>query len=264
MSEHSMSSLPAMTGWLWLKNGLALFRRQPAALLAVLFLDFFLSGALTSIPLAGPYIAFVLMPCFAIALMQAAALIDQGERVSLNVLLTGFTRARFPRLAGIGLVYGAVALLLVIFASTMVDETALRAMFEALDHGKEPSDVSPLLPLMLVSALNLLILVALAFAGPLVTWQDMGVGKAVFYSVVGTMRAAKVFFVLLLTWLFSMFAASMLAGLVFGLLGAFAARVAVMWLVCVFLLVLQCALYCGYRQIFGLPDLGHSRAGGNP
>lgn len=257
MTDRAISDLPAKTGWLWFKEGFALFRRQPGALTALLFLNFLASSLLSSIHFVGPFLALLLMPCFSMSLMQGCALADQQRRVTLPVLATGFRQPLFRRLLGVGGVYLAVAGVLVLLAIGIVDEAALRTLIEAMNNpaASKEIDMSPMLPLLLISVLNLMIMVALAFAAPLTAWQHMGVGKSVFYSVVATLRAVRVFFVLLFGWMATMFVTSTLAAMVFGLFGANVARVVVMWLVCVFLLLLQCALYAGYRQMFGAPNL---------
>jgi hypothetical protein len=79
----------------------------------------------------------------------------------------------------------------------------------------------------------------------------MGPGKATFYSFFAVVRSARVFGVLLLSW-FGIFTA--ITFVVVNLFSAIAlAQVVLMWLMFLFILFLQCAIYAGYRDIFGKP-----------
>ena len=83
----------------------------------------------------------------------------------------------------------------------------------------------------------------------------MGPGKATFYSFFAVVRSARVFVALLLCW-FGIFTATFSATVLiiaslFNTVGL--AQVVTMWLMFLFILVLQCAIYVGYRDIFGKP-----------
>ena len=88
--ELNMEKLPAKTGWLWVKDGFALFRKQ-AAEVSTLFLSYmFLMLALGIVPVIGQLLPLILVPVFAMSFMQACANIEQGKRVYPNLLLVGF------------------------------------------------------------------------------------------------------------------------------------------------------------------------------
>ncbi len=69
---HYMNKLPATTGWPWLKQGSALFRKQPAALTTLLFANILFSILISAVPLLGAMVAVVLIPSFSMAFMKAA------------------------------------------------------------------------------------------------------------------------------------------------------------------------------------------------
>ena len=81
-----MEKLPANTGWIWIKEGFALFRKQPAEIstlfLAYMFLMLGLN--LLQIPILGQILPVILVPVFAMAFMQACLNIEQGKRVYPN------------------------------------------------------------------------------------------------------------------------------------------------------------------------------------
>ena len=88
-----MNNMPAITGWNWLKEGAGLFRKQPAALTTLLFANILVSLLISAFPLIGAMLAVILIPSFSMAFMKACLMIENGERVTPAVLLTGFRRA---------------------------------------------------------------------------------------------------------------------------------------------------------------------------
>jgi hypothetical protein len=248
-----MNNLPARTGWDWLKQGIGLFRKQPAALTTLLFANILFSIALSAIPVLGPVVAVVLVPSFSMAFMQACLMIENGERVTPVVLLTGFRQPALPALLKVGLIYFGVGIVLMIVTNLVGIPELMERMAKATDP-KNPPAVSPsdMLALFGVLVLDVAIMVTLCFAAPLTYWKQMGPGKATFYSFFAVVRAARVFLVMLAAWFVIFVAVMMVTVLVFG--NAAVGRVVVMWLMFLFVLLLQCAMYAGYRTIFGKPE----------
>lgn len=245
-----MSYMTARSGWAWFKQGAALFRKQPAGLTTLLFANILVSIVVGFIPLLGPIVAVVVIPCFSIAFMQACLLIDQDKRVTPDVLLTGFRTPAIQRLLQVGLVYLVVFFVVSLIAP--VNPEIMRQAQSAQDAGAVPQvrggDVLILLVACLLQAVTML---TLAFTAPLTCWQNMPLGKAVFYSFFAVLRAGRAFCVLLLSWFGILFG---LTFVLFTLLGTGSVmRVVLMWLFFLFFLLLQCALYCAYRHIFGTP-----------
>ena len=85
-----MEKLPANTGWIWVKEGFALFRKQPAELSTLFISYMFLMLGVGIIPVIGQILPLVLVPVFSMAFMQACVQIEQGKRIYPNLLLTGF------------------------------------------------------------------------------------------------------------------------------------------------------------------------------
>lgn len=247
-----MSQLTAGTGWSWLKQGAGMFRKQPAGLTTLLFADILVSVLVGVIPKLGPYLAIILVPCFSIAFMQACLLIDHGQRVTPDVLLTGFREPAVKTLLKVGLVYLAVFFLLNTIMRLAVDPSLLKQA----EGGGDPATLQyasggDVLILLMVFLLQAIAVLTLAFTAPLTYWQKMGTGKAVFYSFFSVLRASRAFCVLLVCWFVILFGLCIFTAMLLGQSGA--ARIVIMWLFFLFFLLLQCALYCAYRQIFGTP-----------
>ena len=246
-----MSAIPAKTGWSWLKQGMNLFRKQPAALTTLLFANVLFIFAIGAVPLLGQIIAAVLLPSLSMSLMQACLMIEHGQRVTPLVLLTGFRKPAVVNLCKIGLAYLAVTALLTLIAYLTIGEGFWKqAASPNIPAVVERSDI---LGVLLIALLELATVMALCFASPLAFWQKMSPGKAIFYSFFAVLRSARVFLVMLMAWFGIFMSISIVLLLVFG--NASLGRVVITWLGFLFILLLQCAMYAGYRQIFGVPEL---------
>jgi hypothetical protein len=214
-----MSTFPASTGMQWLKQGMRLFFRQPGGLLAILFATM-LAGILLTLPVVGP----ILLPSLIITILQACRLADQGERIMPSVLLTGFRGPEFKDLCKLGLVYVAVSLVLTGIIKLLIDDETLKVMAKSLidEKGKLTVNIGDVQTAFLIAVVQLVIWLGMIYSAPLVYWQRMKTFKAIFYSVVAVTRDIKAF----------------------GLMLASALCVVILW----------CALYIGYRHIFGEPS----------
>lgn len=247
-----MNSIPAITGWHWLKQGAGLFRKQPAALTTLLFANILISIGISAVPLLGPMIAVVLIPSFSMAFMKACLMIENGERVTPGVLLTGFRQPVVKDLCKVGLIYLGVSLLMALITRFAVDPGFWEQVARQGREGGQPQVAgSDILAMFMIFGLDVAALMSLCFAAPLTYWQKMGPGKAVFYSFFAVLRSARVFIVLLLAWFAIFFGICMVITLLLG--ASNMTRVVIMWLIFLFILLLQCAMYAGYRQIFGKP-----------
>lgn len=240
--------IPAKTGWLWLKQGMTLFRQQPAALTSLLFANVLFALLLHSIPKLGQFIAVVLIPSLSMGVMQACLLIENKQRVTLPVLLTGFQKPLVFTLCKIGFAY-----LVVLGLIALPGQLMLR---DAVNSGavKTIADLQgdTLFLLMISGLLQTFFGVALLFAAPLATWQNMPAAKALFYSFFAVWRSARVFVVMLLAWLGVLFGVMLVPSFLLG--NSVIGVVLMAWIGFVFILLLQCAMFCSYRQIFGLPE----------
>jgi len=247
-----MNDLPARTGWEWLKQGIGLFRKQPAALTTLLFANILFSIGLSAVPILGSVIAVVLIPSFTMAFMQACLMIENGDRVTPAVLLTGFRPPALAALCKLGLVYLGVSFVMMVITRLAIPPEVLMQMMPQPD-AKTPPDIqtSHMLALFGVFLMDVAVLVTLCFAAPLTYWKHMGPGKATFYSFFAVVRTARPFLVLLAAWFAIFFGVCIIAALLFG--DAAVGRVVLMWLIFLFVLLLQCAMYAGYRTIFGKP-----------
>ena len=247
-----MNDLPARTGWEWLKQGTGLFRKQPAALTTLLFANILFSIGLSAVPFVGPVLAAMLIPSFSMAFMQACLMIENGDRVTMGVLLTGFRRPALAALCKLGLIYVGLSVLMMVILYLTIPSEVLMQMAPRPD-ARPPADLqtSHVLALLGVLLLEAAVMVTLCFAAPLTYWKHMGPGKATFYSFFAVVRSARPFLVLLAAWFGILAGVCMIAAYIVRDVAL--GQVVLMWLMFLFVLLLQCAMYAGYRTIFGKP-----------
>jgi hypothetical protein len=251
-----MERLPAVAGWQWIKQGFALFRRQPVEMSTLFVLYFFVNGLLSLVPFIGPILHFILVPAFSMAFMHACANIEQGRRVYPKVLFAGFRSPAFKSLLILGVLY-LLAPVLAVLATALVDNGAFWQAINspAAPDSKTVEDSSLVLSTFIAAAVYLSISLLLWYAAPLIAWQNMSVGKAIFFSFFAVTRAIKAFFVYLLAWLtiamFLIFTVSSLLKLLIDNTEAFM----LLPFAILMMVVVQCSFYPSYTQVFGIPQL---------
>lgn len=231
-----------------------MLKKQPAGLSTLFFGYMLLTTLLLVVPLLGQVAHSVLMPVFAIGFMAAAREIGAGKPVTPGLLVAGFRGPALRKLCMLGVIHllvflaaGAIGVML--FANT----DALRdATLAELQTNRQLVLESGLVPTMLATAvLYIPALLVISFAAPLVHWNGMGAGKALFYSFFAIKRAAGAFFMFAV----SLFAITVLVLLLvravfgFGTMGFALMRM----LSEVLYGVAHCALYVAYAHIFAAP-----------
>lgn len=245
-----MKRLPMRAGFGWVKQGWQLFRKQPGGLMALFFCCMFLSMFTLFVPLLGSIAPTLLAPMFTVALLQACTDVDQGQRAQPRVLFNGFRQPARQPLLGMGLVY-LLIMLVALGVLTLLDDGNLIHMASrevAMDEEALEQSRGPLFVASLIYMLGWLLT---CLTAPLIVWQKMALGKALFFSVVTVTREFRAFFgaALLLFMLFQVGTA-----LPVLLLGSPQLKLTVIFAVFLVLVVLlHCTLYACYRHFFGTP-----------
>ncbi|QAU35738.1 BPSS1780 family membrane protein [Janthinobacterium sp. 17J80-10] len=250
-----MDNVPASTGWAWVKQGIALFRRQPAELSTLFISYMFLMLALNLIPLIGAMLPLLLVPVFAMSFMQACVQVEQGQRVYPSLLLTGFRSPAFRALLLLGTLY-LLAAVLAVAASQLVDG----GVFWNVMNGKMKLDAPEVresaMPLGMLFSAAVYTPAAMAFwfAAPLIAWKDMSLAKAVFYSFFTVKKAGKAFLVYALAWFFLGIILPTIASAILALIGSqMLGLFVLMPLSIVLTVVMYCSFYATYTEFFGRP-----------
>lgn len=239
-----------------MKEGFALYRKQPVEL-ATLFLSYmFLMFVVGVIPVLGQLLPLLLVPVFSMAFMQASAEVEQGKRVYPNLLLTGFRSPAFINLLKLGGLY-LLAAIAAVGASALVDDGVFWNVMTGqiiLDE-KTMAESSMLQAMLFAAAVYLPAAMAFWYAAPLVMWQSMPVGKAVFFSFFAVQRAGKAFIVYGLAWmLIGVLLPVIISSVIALLVGkAIVTIVILLPMSLVLTVIMYCSFYPTYTAVFGKP-----------
>jgi hypothetical protein len=252
-----MEKPTAGVGWLWVKEGVALFRKQPLEL-ATLFMSYMvLMLAISIIPLVGKLLPLLLVPVFSMSFMQACLNIEQDKRVYPSLLMTAFQSPALPTLLILGVLYlaaGALAL----GASTLIDGGIfLKAITGQIELDPKTVQESHMTAAMLFAGV-VYTPAAMAFwyAAPLAAWQNMGVGKSIFYSFFAVWRCGKAFTVYGLCWAALGVILPSFVGIVIAILTGSLdiARLVLLPISLLMAVVMYCSFYPTYTTVFGRPE----------
>jgi hypothetical protein len=198
MSElptQAMRTAPARNGWLWLLKGAALFRKNPAMWLFVVFTYWIAVALLGQVRYVGPATSTVLLPAFSVSFMGMCAVLDRGGMLKPALLLSGF-RQRPSTLIALGVLY-LLAIVLVLAITSLADSGAL---LQWMLSGQEPSieafrDGSVSSAMLLAMLAGVPVLMAFWFAPVLAAWNRMGATQSLFYSFFSVWRNWRAFLV---------------------------------------------------------------------
>ena len=123
-----MERVPAASGWHWIRQGFALFRRQPAEMATLFVLYCCFNLLMYLIPLFGAIASFVLIPIFSMAFMSACRDIELDKRVHPKLLFAVFRNPALKRLLGLGSCY----LLAIVVAIVLANLSDNGYLFEAI------------------------------------------------------------------------------------------------------------------------------------
>jgi hypothetical protein len=246
-------SLPALSGWRWVRDGWMLFRKQPMAFFSwAMFVSLILMVASVTPPI-GPLIFVVLMPTATLLSLSAGRHAEQGQKVLLGtwiapLRLTGV----FRRLLGMGALYVLFCLLLGLIAFMPFSEEVTQAVKAVATS----NDLLPLLeavrtPMAIFAVLYVLMAAVFWYAPALVGWHSIPMTRALFYSGIACWRNKWAFGIYGLSWLAIFLAIdTVLSALTMvGLPKSFSAMIQVPVNV-VASAVLYCSFYTSFISVF--------------
>lgn len=251
-----MNSMTAKTGWTWIVNGYGIFRQRPF-LLTNLFFGYMIGlMALGVIPFIGQILPAVVIPLFSFLFMQACFKIDSGTYVSFRDLFNIFNRQTVNRLLLLGSLYLLYIFLLAVIAIWIDGGLLLGTVSQQTQQELTSSQQTKLmLTFVLVIALYIPFAMAVWFATPLIGWQKMSIGKAIFFSFFAVLRSLKAFLVYVFCWLVLGLFMPVILGSVLILMGFQNLAMFVMMVLSVVLSILvYCSFYPTYKDVFGQPD----------
>lgn len=250
-----MKTLPAHSGWLWIKEGFALFKKRPTEISTLFIAYMFVILALNLVPLIGQVLPLVLVPAFSMAFMQACAQIEQDQNVHPGLLLTGFRSPALPSLLILGVMY-LTAAVLAVAASALVDGGVFwKVMSGALKlDSQEVRDSNMPRAMLFSAAVYTPAAMAFWYAAPLIFWKNMNAGKAIFYSFFAVRNSGRAFIVYVLAWIgLGIVMPALISAILAVVLGQFLGVFVLLPLSILLTVVMYCSFYPTYTHVFDKP-----------
>lgn len=179
-----VKTLPARAGLRWLRDGFALYRRQPFAFTSLVILYTMGTALLSLIPYIGMPIALMLMPFGTIGLTLAGRDAERGVIPMPTLMVEPFRDAqRRKALTRLGFINAGMMLLLLSLVSLVAADEL--ANWKILDGQIDPASASQNFPwdaILMAGVLYVPILMLTWFAPQLVAWHGQTIGQALFFS----------------------------------------------------------------------------------
>jgi hypothetical protein len=251
-----MVIVPWPHGWLWVKHGARLFGKAPFGWLLVSMTYWVVMVVLARLPYVGLVAGSLVIPAIAVSFLAMCRELERGRPIEMKLLAAGFRR-NLPALVILGGLY--LAATVAIFAATWLIDGGTLARWMLLGQATPlPAGEERVLLWSVAAALALWVPVQLAFwfAPPLVAWDAMPVGKALFFSFFAAVRNWTAFLVFALL---AGGAAALAAALVLNLhrtpAGASIASTLIFLLLVVTIPLYYAILYASYRDVFPAGDV---------
>jgi hypothetical protein len=207
-------TLSAATGWTWLREGLALLRRQAFAFTALVVLYSMVLMVIANIPLIGLPLAAILVPFGTLGITAAGRDAERNVMPLPSLLIDGFKGPQRNALLSLGVIHAGLILVLVLVTTLFARDEL--ANWKVVEGQVDAATVAANVPWDAITVATLVyvpILMLTWFAPQLVAWHRQPVAKALFFSLFACWRNRWPFLVLGLafsglvvavSWLFSM------------------------------------------------------------
>lgn len=252
------ASLPALAGWHWSRQGLALFLRQPLAMFTwamAISLALMLASAT---PPIGPLIFVALMPVITVMTLAACRHVAAGRLMTPGMWTEPLKRpGTFKRLTGLGALYVALSLLAGLAAFLPYMEEISVAFGAALENDPTPLLLAMRAPMLIFGLLYVGIATLFWYAPALIAFHGTRLSQALFFSVIACWRNKWAFLVYGLVWGAAFMAIDLFATLLvaIGLPPAWAATLRIPLNVALGG-ALYCSFYPNYATVFGVDGAG--------
>ncbi|SFB76421.1 hypothetical protein SAMN05216321_101586 [Cupriavidus sp. OV038] len=248
--------VPAKEGYVWFRQGIWLFRKNPLAFLMLLFIYLIAAQLAIFVPLFGIIALLVVTPGINVGVMTACRDVIQSKRVLPTVLLAGFRsngKQAMRHLFVLGGIYAAMVFLLSLIATSLVD---IGALAQVVLKGEEPTpDAMRQLYLAMLTGAALYTPIAMLFwfAPMLTAWHGVPPVKALFFSWTACWRNRGAFFAYAGLFAVLIVALPLFLEVIFAAIGA---ETVLSFLVTPYsllmLAILYCSFYATYRGCFNI------------
>jgi hypothetical protein len=219
--------VPARQGALWVRQGFAIFLRQPLGFAGLFAAFLFAVFALMLVPYVGPAVLLALLPLGSLGFMVATRRVLAGRFPLPHAFIEPLrsSRPRVVALVRLGIAY-AFATWAILWLCDLADGGTLDALVEAQAGGGSTDTIAariadPRLRAGVLLRFALLGLLSIPFwhAPALVHWGGLPAAKSLFFSTVAVWRNKGAFAVYSLAWFAVLTTFALLANLLFAMLG---------------------------------------------
>jgi hypothetical protein len=249
----------AKTGYVWFRQGIWLFRRNPLAFLTIFFAYLFSMMVVSLVPVIGAVLPLLFIPGISVGFMAASRNAVLGKPIYPTVLLAGFRdggTAVARQLLILGVTY-VISIAVVFGVSALVDGGLLLRLMVLGSPMDDAALANSNLPGAVLVAMLAYTPVAMLFwfAPVLTAWHDIPPLKALFFSLVTCWRNRSAFLLYAVIW------GALAVTVSFGLtallhaLGAGTLALTVLMPASIILTsMLYCSFYATYRGCYAMPD----------
>ncbi len=210
------------TGFVWVRQGIQTFWKQPLAMSGLFFLFMAWVSVASMIPLIGNVLALVLLPAMTLGLMAATAVAEQGKFPMPGILLVAFRsgKAGVKDMLVLGGLY-AFGFIAVMGVSTLIDGGLFAGVYLmgapiTADKVNNPAFQNAM---WLAMALYLPLSMMFWHAPALLHWHGVPPVKSLFFSLVACWRNLGAFMVYTLAWMGVFLSSGMVILFVVSLIG---------------------------------------------
>ena len=198
-----LNQAPSSDGYVWIRQGLWLFKKSPLAFLMLVFLYIFIAQFAILIPVFGVFAVLLLTPALTVGFMTACQRVILGERVTPSIYLValkGDAPLVLKNLLVLGTIYAFAILILSLIASAFIDFQQLITLLTQ----QQPPTIRDVQDLYFGLGIGILLYIPVAmvmwFAPVLIAWEKMSVGQALFSSWVACWTNKGAFIFYLMIW----------------------------------------------------------------
>ena len=181
------------TGWQWFRTGFARYRRNPVLMLFWVMSYWTMLGLAGLVPVVGDMLVAALAPVLLVGVLAGCRALDSETMPSFTLLFSGF-RNRLQPLMGLGVLHflltlGVLGLTALVDGGVLLQFMAKSTLGAAGESPMVAPENLSLSAMLLALAVYVPVMLAFAYAPLLVAWRSFGIGKALFFSLVGSWRA---------------------------------------------------------------------------
>lgn len=247
------ATLPISYGWIWIREGLLLFRRQPMAMFFWSLVTNMLINLSYLVPLLGQIALITATPLLTFIVLNACHRIAKGDVIKINSWLEPIkaSEVKTPLLR-----LGGLYMLVCMAGGILATMPYMDAILNALPQDGQTPDAQLYAvmraPMLTFAAIYILISAIFWHAPALVGWHHIPIKKALFYSMVACWRNKLPFMAYGLCWALLYFLSNQLNHLMSTMgLSLPTAQLLITPITLALMAVMYCSFYPIYLTVFG-------------